>query len=88
LARANELFQAGGKPTLEEGLAAIKAKVLLIPDRRDLLLFPEYSRQAREILLRQGKTVEYFELPGQNGHLDGVTGIIEAGPTISRFLAQ
>ena len=88
LARANELFQAGGKPTLEEGLAAIKAKVLLIPDRRDLLLFPEYSRQARDILLRQGKTVEYFELPGQNGHLDGVTGITEAGPTISRFLAQ
>jgi homoserine O-acetyltransferase len=87
LVRANVLFQAGDKPTLEEGLAAIKAKVLLLPDHRDLLLFPEYSRQARDILEKHGSHVEYHELEGGNGHLDGITSIAQAGPIIQRFLA-
>jgi homoserine O-acetyltransferase len=88
LARANVLFQVGGKPTLEAGLAAIKAKVLLLPDQRDLLLFPDYSRQARDILRQQGRSVVYHELEGANGHLDGITSIAEAAPTITKFLAE
>ncbi|HEV2548496.1 MAG TPA: homoserine O-acetyltransferase [Stellaceae bacterium] len=88
LVRANVLFQAGDKPTLEEGLAAIKAKVLLLPDHRDLLLFPEYSRQARDILEKHGKHVEYHELEGANGHLDSITSIAQVGPTIQRFLEE
>ena len=88
LARANALFQAGDKPTLEDGLAAIKAKVLLLPDHDDLLLFTEYSRQARDILKKQGKRVEYHELEGPNGHLDGVLNITAAAPLIKPFLDQ
>jgi homoserine O-acetyltransferase/O-succinyltransferase len=88
LVRANVLFQAGDKPTLEEGLAAIKAKVLLLPDHRDLLLFPEYSRQARDILEKHGKRVEYHELEGANGHLDSITNIVQVGPVIQRFLTE
>jgi homoserine O-acetyltransferase len=88
LARANVLFQAGDKPTLEDGLAGIKAKVLLLPDHRDLLLFTSYSQQARDILTKQGKPVEYHELEGPNGHLDGVLGIAAAGPLIKQFLER
>jgi len=86
LVRANQLHQAGGKATEEDGLAQIKAKVLIIPDEHDVLLFPEYERKARDILKSQGKRVEYLELHGPNGHLDSITGISQVSDAISRFL--
>ena len=88
LARANATFVLGGKPTVEEGLRAVKAKVLLLPDHRDLLLFPDYSREAGEMLKAQGTKVEYLELQGNLGHLDGVVGIAQASERITRFLAE
>ncbi|HKO08354.1 MAG TPA: homoserine acetyltransferase, partial [Alphaproteobacteria bacterium] len=88
LARANALFVLGGKPTVEEGLKAVKAKVLLLPDHRDLLLFADYSREAGEALKAQGNTVEYLELQGNLGHLDGVVGIAQASERIAKFLAE
>lgn len=88
LAKANQLFMAGHKGTLEEGLKDVKAKVLLIPARSDILLFPDYSKQAMEILKKQGKQVEYFEIEGDGGHLDGVLAIAKAGETIRKFLSE
>jgi len=88
LARANALFVLGGKPTVEEGLKQVKAKVLLLPDHRDLLLFPDYSREARDYLKAQGNTVEYLELQGSLGHLDGLAGVAQAGTAITKFLAE
>src|SRR5256884_770404 len=55
LAKANQLFVTGHRGSLEEGLRDVKAKVLLVPAKSDLLLFPDYSRQVAEILTRQGK---------------------------------
>ncbi|MEK6666071.1 MAG: hypothetical protein AABZ20_06580 [candidate division NC10 bacterium] len=66
---------AGHKGTLEEGLKDVKAKVLL-------------SKQAMEILKKQGKQVEYFEIEGDGGHLDGVLAIAKAGETIRKFLSE
>lgn len=88
LARACELFSVGGKPSLEEGLRLIKAKTLLLPSRNDLLLFPEATRKVRDLLTAQGNQVEYHELDGPMGHLNGVVGIAQAGETISRFLSD
>lgn len=88
LARANALFSVGGKPTLAEGLKLIKAKVLLLPARHDFLLFPTYSSQARDMLAAQGNTVEYVELVGPLGHLDGIAGIAQASDTITKFLSE
>lgn len=88
LARANALFVLGGKATVEEGLKQVKAKVLLLPDHRDLLLFPDYSREARDFLKAQGNKVEYFELQGNLGHIDGVVNIGQAGALIAKFLAE
>ncbi len=88
LARANQLFVAGHRGSLEEGLAAVRAKVLLIPAGSDLLLFPEYSKQAMAILKKQGKTVHYVEIDGDGGHLDGVLAVAKAGEAIRKFLSE
>src|SRR5712691_7135508 len=70
LAKANQLFVTGHRGSLEEGLKSIKAKVLLVPAKSDLLLFPDYSRQAMEVFKKEGKQVQYFEIEGDGGHLD------------------
>lgn len=88
LVRANQLFIAGHKDSLEAGLAAIKAKVLFIPAKSDLLLVPDYARQAVDILRKQGKTAELFELEGDRGHLEGVLNVAKAAEPIRRFLAE
>lgn len=38
------------------------------------------------ILRQHGKTVEWFEIEGDGGHLDGVLAIGKAGEAIRRFL--
>jgi homoserine O-acetyltransferase len=85
-ARANELFTVGGAPTLEEGLRRIKARVLLIPAKNDKLFPPEQTRKVRDILRDQGKQVDYFELDGPFGHLDGATSIVQACAVMAKFL--
>jgi homoserine O-acetyltransferase len=86
LVRANQLFTVGQKASLEEGLALIKAKVLFVPAKSDLLLVPDYTHKAVDILKKQGKTVEIFELDGDRGHLEGVLNITKAAEPIRRFL--
>src|SRR2546422_350405 len=88
LAKANQLFVTGGKGSLEEGLRDVKARVLLVPAKSDLLLFPDYSRQAMEILKRHGNRVQYFEIEGEGGHLDGVLSVAKAGEAIRKFLNE
>ena len=88
LAKANQLFVTGGKGSLEEGLRDVKARVLLVPAKSDLLLFPDYSRQAMEILKRHGNRVQYFEIEGEGGHLDGVLSVAKAGEAIRKFLSE
>ncbi|RAU20592.1 homoserine acetyltransferase [Paramagnetospirillum kuznetsovii] len=88
LARACELFQVGGKSSLEEGLRAIRAKTLLLPSRNDQLLYAEATRKVRDLLAAQGTPVAYQELDGPMGHLNGVGGIAQANDRIARFLAQ
>jgi homoserine O-acetyltransferase len=87
-ARANQLYSVHQEPTLQEGLKRIKAKVLFIPSKSDLLLFPEYSKKAMELLSAQGNKVEYFEIQGDGGHLDGLFQIGQAGDVIREFLAK
>jgi homoserine O-acetyltransferase len=88
LAKANQLFVTGHKGMLEDGLRDIRAKVLLVPAQSDLLLFPEYSKRAMAVLKSQGREVEYFEIEGDGGHLDGVLAVTKAGEVIRKFLNQ
>jgi len=88
LARANELFTVGGKESLEDGLRPITAKTLLLPSHNDHLLFPEATRHVRDLLEDQGTPVQYQELDGPMGHINGVVGIGQAADTLTRFLAE
>jgi hypothetical protein len=51
-------------------------------------LFPEYSKRAMAVLKSQGREVEYFEIEGDGGHLDGVLAVTKAGEVIRKFLSQ
>jgi homoserine O-acetyltransferase len=88
ISKANELFVLGGKDTVEEGLKLVKAKVLLLPSANDRLLPPEMSRQARDILKAQGNQVEYAEIEGPLGHLNGIVFIGKVEPQIKKFLEE
>jgi homoserine O-acetyltransferase/O-succinyltransferase len=86
--KAVQLFVAGDEPTLDAGLAKVKARLLILPARSDLMLYPKYSQAAAEHLRRLGKWVEYHEIPGDGGHLDSINNIASVGDLISRFLRQ
>ncbi len=88
LAKANQVFRIGNAPTLEEGLKKIKAKALFLPASSDLLLFPDYSKKAVALLKKQGNVAEYAEIPGDGGHLDGVTDVAKVGDKIKAFLKR
>jgi len=66
----------------------IKAKVLFVPAKTDLIFPPELSRRAMERLRAQGNYVELFEIDGTSGHLDGILSIGKAADAISAFLGK
>ena len=84
--RANQLFSVFQTASLQEGLKRIKASVLLIPARSDLLLPADFSVKAAALLRAQGNHVELFELQGDGGHLDGLFQIAQANDIIRAFL--
>lgn len=88
LVKANQLFVAGQKESMEDGLRDVRARTLLIPVASDLIVFPEFVRQTADVLRRQGRQVEMFEIEGDGGHLDGLLAIGKAGAAIRNFLAR
>ena len=52
---------AGDEPTLDAGLAKVKAKLLVMPSQSDFLVYPKYSQEAAEHLKKLEKTVQYPE---------------------------
>ncbi|MBP2232094.1 homoserine O-acetyltransferase [Azospirillum agricola] len=90
LVKANQTFVAGNGGSLEDGLAKIKAPVLLLPSADDLVFPPDRNmRPLKERLEKQGNAVEYSEaVTSTLGHLDGVANIAKAGDSIAAFLAK
>ena len=72
---------------LNKDAARIKAKVLLVPVKSDLLFPPEMSRRAAEKLRAQGNHVEVFEIDANGGHSDPVA-IAKANDAIRAFMAK
>lgn len=79
-AKANQLYN------LEKDLARIKAKVLFLPAKTDLIFPPDLSRRWAEKLKAQGNYVELHEIDGTSGHLDGIFSIGKVGDQIRAFL--
>jgi homoserine O-acetyltransferase/O-succinyltransferase len=82
MSKANQLFN------VEADVANMKAKILFIPAKSDLIFPPEFSRSAAARYQALGKTAEFFELEGDGGHLDGVLNIAKAGEVIAQFLRK
>jgi homoserine O-acetyltransferase len=89
LAKANQLFVTGHGATVDEGLARLKAPVLLIAAAHDLVFpLPRHMGALKDRLTAQGLRVTYTEaITGGFGHLDGLANIAKAGEHIAAFLA-
>jgi homoserine O-acetyltransferase/O-succinyltransferase len=81
-AKANALYN------VDKEASRIKAKVLFLPAKTDLLFPPEYSRKTAEKLRAQGNHVELYEIDGTNGHLDGIFSIAKVADRIKAFLEK
>src|SRR5207302_1602250 len=82
MAKANQLYN------LEKQQAQIKAKVLFLPAKTDLIFPPELSRRWAERLRAQGNHVELYEIEGTSGHLDGLFSVAKVGDQIKAFLTK
>jgi len=80
LVKANQLASADP--------AKIKAPMLLVYAPTDLVFPAALVEDAAGKIAAGGTKVETAQLPGPNGHLNGVLGIAQAGARISAFLAQ
>lgn len=87
LVRANQLFVAGHQETLKQGLNNISAKTLFLPSSNDLLLMPYLAEKTAGQLKEMGKDVQYEEIDGPWGHLNGLFSIQQKAKLLSEFLA-
>jgi homoserine acetyltransferase len=81
LVHAVQLYQV-------QDVGGIRAKVLAVPARSDLLFHPDYTRKMVATLKAQGTQVEEFEIDGDGGHFDGIFNVARAGDAIRAFLKQ
>ncbi|MFC3095995.1 homoserine O-acetyltransferase [Alteromonas sediminis] len=86
LVRACQLFITGHSDSLEKGLSNITAPVLLLPAEQDLLLMPYMSELLADELAKRNHPVSLHTIEGDQGHLEGVTGIGKMAKTLSTFL--
>ena len=82
-ARANQLYRL-----TDDEVKRMKAKILFIPARSDLVFPPELSERAAARYRAQGGVAEVAVLEGEGGHLDGVLSIAGQGERIRAFLAR
>jgi homoserine O-acetyltransferase len=82
LVKANQLYN------LEKEQAQIKAKVLFLPAKTDLVFPPELSKRWADKLRAQGNQVELYEIDGTSGHLDGIFSIGKVADQIRAFLTK
>ncbi len=82
LVKANQLYN------LEKEQSRIKAKVLFLPAKTDLVFPPELSKRWADKLRAQGNQVEFYEIDGTSGHLDGIFSIAKVGDQIKAFLTK
>jgi homoserine O-acetyltransferase/O-succinyltransferase len=88
LVRANQTFAPGGAQTLDEAAKKIKARTLLLYAPSDQVFPAEWVRATEAALKANGTSVESAEIPGPNGHLNGVVALTPHGPKIAEFLAR
>lgn len=86
LAKANQLFSAGGG--LAEGMKKLKMPVLLITQPKDLVFTSDAVKLTADAIKAGGGNLEQVFLQGTRGHLDGVLSMKQAEAQIKAFLAR
>ncbi|MDC2865067.1 alpha/beta fold hydrolase [Bacillus sp. BP-3] len=79
---------AHGFPSLEEALRQIEASVLMIPCKQDLLQPPRYNYKMVELLRKNGKFAEVYEIESIYGHMAGVFETHLFAGKVHQFLNQ
>ena len=82
MAKANQLYNLG------DDVKKIKAKILFVPAKSDLIFPPERSQRAAERYRAQGGVAEVVIIDGDGGHNDGVFDVAKQGDAIRAFLAR
>jgi len=81
--KANQLFQLS-----DEEVKGMKARILFVPARSDMIFPPEMSERAAARYRAQGGVAEVAVIEGDGGHLEGVLGVAKQGEAIRAFLAR
>ena len=81
--KANQLFQLS-----DEEVKGMKARILFVPARSDMIFPPEMSERAAARYRAQGGVAEVAVIEGDGGHLDGVFNVAKQGEAIRAFLAR
>ncbi|SDY60339.1 homoserine O-acetyltransferase [Bacillus sp. 166amftsu] len=79
---------AHGFSSLEEALFQIEADVLMIPCKQDLLQPSRYNYQMVDVLRKQGKYAEVYEIESINGHMAGVIDVHLFEKKVDEFLRR
>lgn len=85
LVKANQLFAAGGK-SLADGMARIRAPLLVISQPKDLVFTDEMIGRTVAAAKEAGRDVSHVTIQGSRGHLDGVISMKQAEGAIKAFL--
>lgn len=81
--KANQLYRL-----TDDEVKGMKAKILFVPARSDMIFPPELSEKAAARYRAQGGVAEVAVIEGEGGHLDGVLAVAKQGEAIRRFLAE
>jgi homoserine O-acetyltransferase/O-succinyltransferase len=82
MAKANQLYNLG------DDVKKMKARILFVPSRTDMIFPPELSERAAERYRAQGGVADVAVIDGEGGHLDGVFNVAKQGEAIRAFLAK
>lgn len=87
LVRASQLWRVGLGDDWQQAIRRIKAPVLWLPARNDLLLTPAMATTSQQALQRSSNN-QLALIDGESGHLDGLRHINSQQQLIRQFLAQ
>jgi homoserine O-acetyltransferase len=82
-ARENQLYRL-----TDEEVKGMKARILFMPARSDLVFPPVLSERAAARYRAQGGVADVVVIEGEGGHLDGLLNIAPQGEAIRAFLAR
>lgn len=80
------IIQAVQGFSVRSDLEKVKARALVVAAASDLLMLPQFSKEAVDECRKKGIQAEYLEIPGEGGHLDGLFAIEKIEKEIKEFI--